>query len=144
MWGRKWVDKLFSVGELVFWHKDSLDKYKIPPFVLKRGFIIHSVATSRIRIFFTDSGFPIMCLWIRADSCNDRHGNINRQIHEFDNDMVDGYVLKAFRSVKRKLKKGSNARRTLTIDEYLRLIDKAPHHLKACIITAYNTRDAHR
>ena len=27
----------------------------------------------------------------------------------------------------------------MSFDEYLRLIDKAPHHLKACIITAYNT-----
>ncbi len=61
-------------------------------------------------------------------------------IKAFDNDMVDGRVLKAFRSVKRKLKKGSNARkRTLALDEYLRLIDRAPQHLKAFVIIAYNT-----
>jgi len=61
-------------------------------------------------------------------------------IKAFDNDMVDGRVLKAFRSVKRKLKKDSNARkRTLAIDEYLRLIYEAPQHLKAFIIIAYNT-----
>jgi len=40
----------------------------------------------------------------------------------FDNDKIAGYVLKAFRKVKRKLKKGSNARkRTLAVNEYLRL-----------------------
>ena len=61
-------------------------------------------------------------------------------IKAFDNDKLDGRVLKAFRSVKRKLKKGSNARkRTLSFDEYVRLIDKSPQHLKACIIIAYNT-----
>jgi len=58
----------------------------------------------------------------------------------FDNDMVDGRVLKAFRIIKRKLKKGSNARkRTLTFAEYLKLIDKASEHLKGIIIVAFNT-----
>jgi len=78
----------------------------------------------------------------RADATIDMEISIAKTmiIKAFDNDMVDGRVLKAFRSVKRKLKKGSNARkRTLTIDEYLRLIYKAPHHLKAFIIIAYNT-----
>ena len=61
-------------------------------------------------------------------------------IKGFDNDMVDGRVLKAFRSVKKGLKKGGNARkRTMTIDEYVKLTDKAPQHLKAFIIVAYNT-----
>ena len=61
-------------------------------------------------------------------------------IKAFDNDMVDGRVLKAFRSLKKRLKKGGNARkRTLTFDEYVRLIDKASQHLKAFIIVAYNT-----
>jgi integrase len=61
-------------------------------------------------------------------------------IKAFDNDMVDGRALKAFRSIKKKLKKGSNARkRTLTLDEYLRLLEKASYHLKAFIIVAYNT-----
>ena len=61
-------------------------------------------------------------------------------IKAFDNDMVDGRVLKAFRSLKKKLKKGGNARkRTLTFAEYVRLIDKAPQHLKAFIIVAFNT-----
>lgn len=46
-------------------------------------------------------------------------------IKAFYNDMIDGHVLKAFGNVKRKLKKGSNARkRTLTI-EYYRRIHKA-------------------
>jgi integrase len=61
-------------------------------------------------------------------------------IKAFDNDMVDGRVLKAFRRVKPKLEKGSNAReRILTFAEYLKLIDKAPQHLRAFIIIAYNT-----
>jgi integrase len=58
----------------------------------------------------------------------------------FDNDMVDGRVLKAFRNVKRKLKKGSNARkRTLIFPKYLKLIDKAPEHLKGMLIVSFNT-----
>ena len=61
-------------------------------------------------------------------------------IKAFDNDMVDGRVLKAFRSVKRKLKKGNNARkRTLAFDEYIRLINEAPQHLRVAIIIAFNT-----
>ncbi|MFO7556730.1 MAG: site-specific integrase, partial [Desulfobacterales bacterium] len=61
-------------------------------------------------------------------------------IKAFDNDKVDGRILKAFRRVKAKLDKGSNAReRTLAFDEYLKLIDKAPPHLKNCIIIAFNT-----
>jgi integrase len=58
----------------------------------------------------------------------------------FDNDMVDGRVLKAFRSVKRKLKKGQNARkRTLTFLEYIRLHKAAAAHLKPILEVAYNT-----
>jgi integrase len=61
-------------------------------------------------------------------------------IKAFDNDMVDGRVLKAFRNVKKRLKKGANARkRTMSIDEYVTLIDKAPQHLKAFVIVAFNT-----
>jgi len=61
-------------------------------------------------------------------------------IKAFDNDMVDGRVLKSFRSVKQKLIKGSNARkRTMSFDEYLKLIDKAPDHLRAMLIVAFNT-----
>jgi integrase len=58
----------------------------------------------------------------------------------FDNDMLDGRVLKAFRSVKRKLKPGSNARsRLISVVEYLKIITEAPHHLKGIVITAYNS-----
>jgi integrase len=58
----------------------------------------------------------------------------------FDNDMVDGRVLKAFRSVKRKLKKGSNARkRILSFVEYLRLLKAAAFHLKPILKVAFNT-----
>ena len=57
-----------------------------------------------------------------------------------DNDMVDGRTVKAFRRVKKKLIQGSNARdRILTVDEYLRLRDNSPPHLKALITVAYHT-----
>ena len=58
----------------------------------------------------------------------------------FDNDLVDGRTVKAFRRVKRKLRRGANARRrTLTIDEYLKLVEVAAPHLKGIITVAYNT-----
>jgi integrase len=58
----------------------------------------------------------------------------------FDNDIINGQALRAFRKVKRKLKKGSNARkRILTVDEYLKLKANSPSHLKAMIDIAYNT-----
>ncbi|MBU4234261.1 MAG: site-specific integrase [Proteobacteria bacterium] len=58
----------------------------------------------------------------------------------FDNDIVDGRTVKAFRVVKRKLRKASNARkRTLTITEYLKLVNVAPVHLKAFLTLAFNT-----
>lgn len=58
----------------------------------------------------------------------------------FDNDLVDGRTVKAFRVVKRKLRKAANARRrTLTIGEYLKLTEVAPNHLKAFLIIGLNT-----
>jgi integrase len=58
----------------------------------------------------------------------------------FDNDLVDGRTVKAFRTFKRKLKKGTNARkRILTIEEYLKLVKVAPDHLKAFLMLAFNT-----
>jgi integrase len=61
-------------------------------------------------------------------------------IKAFDNDKVDGRALKVFRSVKRKLRKGANARKRLvSFGEYLRLIDISQPHLKAAIVIAFNT-----
>jgi len=58
----------------------------------------------------------------------------------FDNDLVDGRTVKAFRTVKRKLRKAANARkRTLTIEEYLKLVAVAPDHLRAFLTLAFNT-----
>jgi integrase len=58
----------------------------------------------------------------------------------FDNDLVDGRTVKAFRRVKRKLRRGDNARkRILTVEEYLRLLDGAAPHLKGILTTAFNT-----
>ena len=58
----------------------------------------------------------------------------------FDNDEIDGQAIKSFRRVKRKLRKGSNARRRiLTVEEYLRLEANSPSHLKKMLKMAYNT-----
>jgi len=58
----------------------------------------------------------------------------------FDDDRIGGDVLKAFRTVRKKLKKGANARtRTLTIDEYKRVVKEAPSHLGATIVIGFNT-----
>jgi len=68
-------------------------------------------------------------------SSNQNHGT-----KAFDNDRVDGKAIKPFRRIKRRLKKGSNAKeRILDFDEYLRLLEVAPSHLKALLITAFNT-----
>ncbi len=57
----------------------------------------------------------------------------------FDNDLVDGRTIKAFRTVKRKLRKAANARkRPISIEEYLKLVKVAPIHLKAFLIIAIN------
>jgi integrase len=61
-------------------------------------------------------------------------------VKAFDNDIVDGRTVKAFRTVKRKLKKAANARkRTISIEEYLSLMKVAPAHLKAFLSIAINT-----
>jgi len=57
-----------------------------------------------------------------------------------DNDLVGGRTIKAFKSIKRKLKRGSNARdRLLTIEEYVKLLDIAPDYLKTILIIAMNS-----
>lgn len=57
----------------------------------------------------------------------------------FDNDKVGGRTVKAFRRVKKKLKKAANARRqTISVLDYLKLLDAAPQHLEAILIMAYN------
>ena len=61
-------------------------------------------------------------------------------IKAFDNDLVGGRVLKAFRKVKNKLKPGSNARkRIINIEEYLKLSHEAKPYFKGILIVAYNT-----
>ncbi len=58
----------------------------------------------------------------------------------FDNDMIDGRALKAFRRVKKKLKMGANARkRTITIDEHLKLLNASSDHFRPIIEKAFNT-----
>jgi integrase len=61
-------------------------------------------------------------------------------IKGFDNNMVSGETLKAFRKTKKISVKSERIRkRTLTIDEYLRLLDEAAPHLKGMLIVAFNT-----
>jgi integrase len=58
----------------------------------------------------------------------------------FDNDMIGARPLKAFRAVKRTLRKAANGRReTLDVGQYLELTQAAPAHLAALLILAYNT-----
>ena len=58
----------------------------------------------------------------------------------FDNDKIDGRAIKAFRCVKRRLKGSENARaRTLSFEEYFRLIQSSPVYLRSIIITAFHT-----
>lgn len=55
----------------------------------------------------------------------------------FTNDLVGPKALKAFKSVKAPLKAGSNARtRIVGLDEYLKLMDVAPHYLKIALVLA--------
>ena len=58
----------------------------------------------------------------------------------FDCDKLSGNALKPFRRIKKVLKKGTNARkRTITIQEYLKLTAAAQDYLKPIIIFAFNT-----
>lgn len=55
-------------------------------------------------------------------------------------ELIDGSVLLSFNRLKRKLIKGSNARkRILSFDEYTRVINAAPTHLKAVLEIAFHT-----
>jgi integrase len=61
-------------------------------------------------------------------------------IKAFDNDMVGGEPLKAFKRTTKLLKRNSNARdRVLSVDEYQRLYEAAAAHLKPIIATGYYT-----
>jgi integrase len=58
----------------------------------------------------------------------------------FDNDKLDGRTLKALRRVKNLTRRGSNARkRTITIEEYKKLVAAAPKHLRGMLIVGMNT-----
>lgn len=61
-------------------------------------------------------------------------------IKAFDNDLVGGETLRAFKKVGKMLKRNSNARdRILSPEEFGRLMDHAPRHTKAILTTAYFT-----
>ena len=58
----------------------------------------------------------------------------------FDNDKILGDALKPFRRIKKILKQGANARnRTITIQEYSKLLHTAQDYAKPIIIFAFNT-----
>lgn len=58
----------------------------------------------------------------------------------FDNDLVGGDTLKAFRKVKKLLKRNSNARdMILSPQQFQALLDAAPPHLLAILATAFYT-----
>ena len=58
----------------------------------------------------------------------------------FDNDLINGQCLRAFKRVKSLLKKNENARdRILSLDEYKALMSELPLHTKAIVATAYYT-----
>jgi integrase len=58
----------------------------------------------------------------------------------FDNDKVSGDTLKPFRCIKNVLTRGSNARKkTITTDEYIKLLDAAQDYLKPILIIGFNT-----
>ena len=58
----------------------------------------------------------------------------------FDNDMVDGRCLKAFRKTNRLLEKGANVRKVkISIKQYLKLLKSAPAHYRAVLTIAFNT-----
>ena len=68
-------------------------------------------------------------------------GTIRAMIYKaFDNDMVSGQTLKAFKRTKKLLKRNSNARtRILSHDEYEALCNHAALHIKHAVIIAYHT-----
>ena len=58
----------------------------------------------------------------------------------FDNDKVDGRTVKAFKVIKKRLKKAANARKqTLSVADFLKLGDNAAKHLQPILTVAYNT-----
>jgi len=58
----------------------------------------------------------------------------------FDSDKISGDALKPFRRIKKTLKPGANARkRTITIQEYLKLLSTAQDYARPIIILAFNT-----
>ncbi len=57
-----------------------------------------------------------------------------------DNEKIDPRIVKVFRRAKKVFKAGSNARdKVLSIEEYQRLLNTSPDHLKDILIMAYNT-----
>jgi len=72
---------------------------------------------------------------------DDEVGQVRTMVTKaFDNDLVGGEPLKAFKRTKKLLKRNANARdRVLSLKEYQRLYDAAAVHLKPIIATAYYT-----
>ena len=77
-----------------------------------------------------------------ADATVDQHvGAARTVIHKaFDNDLIGGETLKAFKKVKKLLKPNSNARkRVLSLDEFDRLYQTLPLHAKWVLAIGFFT-----
>jgi integrase len=58
----------------------------------------------------------------------------------FDNDKIGGNVLKPFKRLKKLMKRNANARdRVLSEDEFSRLLEAVPRHIKPVLATGYYT-----
>lgn len=77
-----------------------------------------------------------------SDSYIDKHiGSARTMLTKaIDNDIISGDAIKPFRTVRRMLKKSSNARdRVLTDEEFQNLMDALPEHTKFMVAAAYYT-----
>jgi integrase len=77
-----------------------------------------------------------------SDATIDQHIKAARQVvkEAFKNGEIGGESLRNFENVDLLLRAGQNAReRILTVAEYLRVLEKAPPHLKAALTIAMNT-----
>ena len=58
----------------------------------------------------------------------------------YDHDLIDGRCLKAFRKTKRLLQKNAKVRKTtVSIRQYLKLLEFASSHYKVVLTIAFNT-----
>jgi integrase len=137
-----------TVSELSEWYLDLNPVKKLASFVRVKGALANFNNVLGDRIVSSLKPLDLEDYQEKREDAGKAPATIDMEISlaktmvtkAFDNDIVDGRTVKAFRTVKRKLRKGDNARkRTLTIKEYLKLVDVAPAHLKDVLTVAFNT-----